>query len=202
MAIVRKSRGLGSRQPLVKLPRPQEALLRRTRGRINRAPSPILARGIPWASVMVLSLAPFLPLVASAPVMPPLAFMALVAWRLLRPGLFPVWVGAPLGAFDDLYSGQPFGSAILLWSAAMLVLEVIDVRLRWRGFLQDWAVASGLIAGYLVLATWIANATGGSAPLRVILPQLLLSLIVHPVVTRLVAGLDRLRLIPVRQVTP
>ena len=44
----------------------------------------------------------------------------------------------------------------------------------------------------------LANLTGGDSPLRVILPQLALSLIVHPLVTRLVAGLDRLRLIPVR----
>jgi len=48
------------------------------------------------------------------------------------------------------------------------------------------------------LATLLANLTGGGAPLRAIVPQLALSLIVHPLVTRMVAGLDRLRLIPVR----
>lgn len=200
MAIVRKTRGLGTRQPLVKIPRPQDALKRVESRRINRTYSPPIARGVPWVSVMLLSLAPFLPLVASAPVMPPLAFMALLAWRMLRPGLLPVWAGAPLGAFDDLYSGQPFGSAILLWSAAMLIMELVDIRLRWRGFLQDWAIAAALIACYLTLTTLIANATGGATPLRVIVPQLLLALIVHPLVTRLVAVFDRLRLIPVRQV--
>jgi len=80
----------------------------------------------------------------------------------------------------------------------MLIMELVDVRLRWRGFLQDWALAAALIAGYLVLATLLANLTGGGAPLRAIVPQLALSLIVHPLVTRMVAGLDRLRLIPVR----
>jgi len=198
MAIVRKPRGLGGRQPLVKLPNPQAILKDRMRSRINRAPSPIVARGVPWLSVMLLSLMPFAPIVASAPIMPPFAFMALLAWRMLRPGMLPVWAGAPLGAFDDLFSGQPFGSAILLWSAAMLIMELVDVRLRWRGFLQDWALAAALIAGYLVLATLLANLTGGGAPLRAIVPQLALSLIVHPLVTRMVAGLDRLRLIPVR----
>jgi len=108
-----------------------------------------------------------------------------------------VWAGAPLGAFDDLYSGQPFGSAILLWSLAMLVMEIVDVRLRWRGFLQDWALAAALIAAYLVLAAGLANATGGNSPVAAILPQLALSLILHPLVTRLVAGLDRFRLIPI-----
>ena len=200
MAIVRKSRGLGGRQPLAVLRRQQEAINQRLRKRINRAPSPILSRGVPWASVMLLSLVPFAPLVVSAPIMPPLAFMALLAWRMLRPGMLPVWAGAPLGAFDDLYSGQPFGSAVLLWSCAMLVMELVDIRLRWRGFVQDWALAAALIAAFLVLATLIANLTGGAAPVRMILPQIALAVVAHPLVTRLVAALDRLRLLPLRKV--
>ncbi len=200
MAIVRKSRGLGGRQPLAVLRRQQEAINQRLRKRINRAPSPILSRGVPWASVMVLSLMPFAPLFVSAPIMPPLAFMALLAWRMLRPGMLPVWAGAPLGAFDDLYSGQPFGSAVLLWSLAMVAMELVDIRLRWRGFVQDWALAGALIAAYLVLATLVSNMAGGAAPLRAIVPQIALALIVHPLVTRLVAALDRLRLLPLRKV--
>ena len=172
----------------------------RPRQRINRAPSPLLARGIPWASVMLLSLVPFAPIVVSAPLMPPLAFMALLAWRMLRPGMLPVWAGAPLGAFDDLFSGQPFGSAILLWSAAMIAQDIVDVRLRWRGFLQDWALAAAMIAAYLVLALVLANVTGGSSRLSVIVPQIALAVIAHPLVTRLVAALDRLRLLPVRKI--
>ena len=200
MAIVRKSRGLGGRLPLAVLRRQQEAINQRLKKRINRAPSPILARGVPWASVMLLSLMPFAPLFVSAPIVPPLAFMALLAWRMLRPGMLPVWAGAPLGAFDDLYSGQPFGSAILLWSVAMLVMELVDVRLRWRGFVQDWALAAALIAGYLVLAILLANLTGGTAPVRTILPQIALAVVSHPLVTRLVAAFDKLRLLPLKQV--
>ena len=200
MAIVRKSRGLGGRQPLAVLRRQQEAINQRLRKRINRAPSPILSRGVPWASVMLLSLVPFAPLVVSAPIMPPLAFMALLAWRMLRPGMLPVWAGAPLGAFDDLYSGQPFGSAVLLWSCAMLVMELVDIRLRWRGFVQDWALAAALIAAYLVLATLVSNLAGGNAPLRAIVPQIALALIVHPLITRLVAAFDKLRLLPLRKI--
>ena len=200
MAIVRKSRGLGGRQPLAVLRRQQEAINQRLRKRINRAPSPILSRGVPWASVMLLSLVPFAPQFVSAPIMPPLAFMALLAWRMLRPGMLPVWAGAPLGAFDDLYSGQPFGSAVLLWSCAMLMMELVDIRLRWRGFVQDWALAAALIAAYLVLATLVSNLAGGAAPLRTIVPQVALAVIAHPLVTSLVAALDRLRLLPLRKV--
>jgi rod shape-determining protein MreD len=114
--------------------------------------------------------------------------------------MLPVWAGAPLGAFDDLYSGQPFGSAVLLWSLAMLVMDLVDIRLRWRGFVQDWALAAALIAVYLVLATLVANLTGGATPLRTIMPQVALAIIAHPLVTRLVAALDKLRLLPLKQV--
>ena len=200
MAIVRKARGLGGRQTLAVLRRQQDAINDRLRKRINRTHSPILARGVPWLSVILLSLTPFAPIFVSAPIVPPLAFMALLAWRMLRPGMLPVWAGAPLGAFDDLYSGQPFGSAVLLWSCAMLLMELVDVRLRWRGFLQDWALAAALVARYLVLATLIANLAGGAAPLRTIVPQIALAAVVHPLVTTLVAALDRLRLLPLRKV--
>lgn len=166
--------------------------------RINRAPSPALAAGLPWASVALLSLVPFAPLIASAPVLPPVAFMALLAWRMLRPGLLPVWAGAPLGAFDDIYSGQPFGSAVLLWSASMLAMDLVDRRLRWRGFFGDWALAAAFVAACLVLAAVFADLAGGAAPLDAIVPQVLLSAVIHPVVMRLVAALDRVRLMPLR----
>ena len=37
--------------------------------------------------------------------------------------------------FDDLFSGQPMGSAMLLWSVAMIALEAIEQRFPWRGYL-------------------------------------------------------------------
>ncbi len=58
---------------------------------------------------------------------------------------------------DDVFSGQPFGSAGLLWSLAMLVIEVIDSRAIWRDYLQDWLIASVLIAVVLLGGLWIAG---------------------------------------------
>ncbi|WP_068076686.1 rod shape-determining protein MreD [Novosphingobium lentum] len=172
----------------------------RFRSRINRAPSPVLAVAVPWASIMLLSMISFSPIVASAPVLPPLAFMLLIAWRMLRPGLLPVWAGLPLGAFDDLYSGQPFGSGIVLWSLAMLAMDVIDVRFLWRGFLQDWLAAAALFAGYLLLGALIAGmATGHPDPIGT-LPQVALSIVLFPAINALVALLDRLRLLPLKTV--
>jgi rod shape-determining protein MreD len=170
------------------------------RNRINRVPSPIMARGLPWASVMISSILPGLLLIASAPILPPLGFLAFVSWRQLRPGLMPVWAGLPLGFFDDLYSGQPAGSAVLLWSLAAIVLDEIEERLPWRKFLTEWLVAMALILGYIVLSLFIANIAGASTPLHVIVPQIVISLLFYPFVGRLVALADRIRLIPFREI--
>lgn len=170
------------------------------RKRINREPWPVLAIGLPWATIMLASMASFSPVIASAPVMPPFAYMMLLAWRMMRPGMLPLWVGLPLGFFDDLYSGMPFGSGIVLWSATMLAMEVVDERFLWRGFAQDWLAASALIAAYLFLSAVLAGiATAYPLPI-VIVPQLLMSLVLYPVVTRLVALLDRVRLLPLKRI--
>lgn len=169
------------------------------RKRINRAPLPLLAIGLPWASVILASMASFSPIIASAPVLPPLAYIMLLGWRMLRPGMLPVWAGLPLGLVDDLYSGQPFGSGILLWSLTMLAMEVIDEKFLWRGFAQDWLAASVLTSLYLVLCATLAGiATGYPLPL-VIVPQMLMSVMLYPVVTGIIALLDRVRLLPLKR---
>lgn len=171
-----------------------------TRSRINRTPSPFIARGLPWLTVMTCSILPGLLLIASAPILPPLGFLAFVSWRQLRPGLMPIWAGLPLGFFDDLYSGQPVGSAVLLWSLAAIVLDEIEERLPWRNFLTEWLVAMALILAYIVLSLFIANIAGASTPLHVIVPQIVISLLFYPFVGRLVALADRIRLIPFREI--
>jgi rod shape-determining protein MreD len=168
--------------------------------RINRAPSPLLARTLPWLLVMLGSLSPTWPIIASAPIMPPFGFLLLVAWQQLRPGLFPVWAGLPLGLFDDLLSGQPFGSAVLLWSITMIGLDLLEVRFPWRGVLLNWLSACAIIAVYLAVSLQLANAAGGAVPLRVILPQLVLSMLAYPLAARVVGAVDRLRLIPIRMI--
>jgi rod shape-determining protein MreD len=163
---------------------------------INRAPLPWLAAGMPWASIMAMSLVTFSPVIASAPVIPPLAFMTLLAWRMLRPGFLPIWAGLPLGAWDDLYSGQPFGSAIVLWSAAMLAMDVIDERYLWRGFKQDWLAAVVLTSVYLLAMSAIAGLAARALLPLTIGPQWLMAVVLFPVINRLVAMLDKLRLLP------
>ena len=162
--------------------------------RINRTHSPVLASTVPWASILLASLVQILPVASGAPLVPPLGFMVLLCWRLVRPGLLPVWAGFPLGLFDDLLSGQPFGSAILLWSVALLVIELIDARLPWRQFLLDWLLAITIIAAYLLAAAIFSGAPVELPMLAMLLPQYLLSALIYPILARMVAGLDRLRL--------
>ncbi len=168
------------------------------RRRINRTSSPALAMTLPWLLIMLGSSVPSWPVIASAPVMPPLGYLFLIAWCQLRPGLMPVWAGFPLGMFDDLLSGQPFGSAVLLWSATVIALDVLEMRFPWRGILYDWAIAAGLITLYLLLSLGFANLAGGATPAMVLAPQWLVSMLLFPFAAWLTGRVDILRLLPIR----
>lgn len=168
--------------------------------RINRDQSPVLVYVVPWLSIMLASLTPFLPIISPAPVLPPFAFLMLLAWRFLRPGLLPLWAGLPLGLFDDMFSGQPLGSGILLFSLALLVVEAIDTRLPWRSFWFDWMVAALLATAYLAVAALVSGAQITGVQLTVIVPQLLLTVAPFPIIALLVAQLDRMRLTRVRRI--
>lgn len=167
--------------------------------KINRDHSPLFAFGIPWLTILLGSLTPLLPIVTPAPVLPPLGFLLMLSWRLLRPGLLPLWAGLPFGLFDDLFSGQPFGSGILLFSLALIAIELLDIRFPWRGFWQDWFVASGLLAVYLVCAALVSGAAMDFGQFGALGPQFLLSVIAYPIIARMVSLLDRLRLLRVRR---
>jgi rod shape-determining protein MreD len=170
------------------------------RSRLNRTPSQILVYLTPWLSIAMASVAPGWPLIASFPLMPPLGFLMLLCWRQLHPGLLPVWAGVPLGLFDDLVSGQPVGSGVLLWSIAMLALEAVELRWPWRNYLVEWSVSSITIAAYLVMAGVIASGIAKPEWLIVIGLQVAVSILVYPLVGRLVAWLDRVRLTPIRDI--
>lgn len=162
---------------------------------INRGPSTLLAVALPLLLVMAGSLSPTWPIIAAGPVVPPLGFILLLAWQHLRPGLFPVWAGLPLGLFDDLFSGQPLGSAVLLWSLAMILLDILEARFPWRGVVQNWLVGGAIITGYVLLCAQLA----GGIDLPLLLPQIALSILAYPLAARLVGAVDRLRLIPIRK---
>ncbi|WP_238473907.1 rod shape-determining protein MreD [Altericroceibacterium spongiae] len=151
-------------------------------------------------TIILACLAPMVPFIALAPLIPPLGYLFLLTWRLVRPGLLPLWAGLPLGALDDLFSGQPFGNGIFLFSITLLTLETVEMRFPWRSFLLDWLTASIALAIYLYAGFLFSGAELTSIQLRLILPQLLLSIVLFPIIARMVALLDRFRLMRIRRV--
>ncbi|MEO1221613.1 MAG: rod shape-determining protein MreD, partial [Pseudomonadota bacterium] len=111
-----------------------------------------------------------------------------------------MWAGVPLGAFDDLVSGQPFGSAIFLWSLTMIALELIESRFPWRGFWQDWFTASFGIALYITAAMIVSGASLSLIVVSIVLPQMLLSILLYPLIARVIARADRFRLSRARRI--
>lgn len=169
------------------------------RPRINRTHSTWLAVTLPWLSVMVGSVLPAFMLVAGAPLVPPAGFMILLAWRLIRPDLFAPWAAIPLGLFDDMFSGQPLGCGIMLWPLAMFATDFMEARFPWREVWQNWLLASVLLTSYLVACTLLAGAGNILDRMALTLPQIVLGVLAFPMAGRVVAHIDRLRLLRIRR---
>ncbi|MCE7796036.1 rod shape-determining protein MreD [Sphingobium sufflavum] len=165
--------------------------------RMSQSRSPLRIRATPVITVMLGSLLPaMIPVVSLSPTTPPLGLMLLLAWRLLRPELWPLWIGLPLGFFDDIATGHPVGTAMCLWTLALVVIDSISVRLIWRDYAQDWLIASIAIIAILAMSWLLMHLApgGGGGPLDRLWPQALLSIMSFPLVARLCARLDRWRL--------
>ena len=140
-------------------------------------------------SIMAGSLVTIVPVVANVPFLPPFGLLLLLGWRLRDPELFPSWAPVPLGLFDDLVSGQPLGSAIALWTICVIVIDIIDSRLVWRDFWQDWLIAAGGVAFCLIAARLMASPLAAHVE-TVVLVQILVSVALYPLAARLCARID------------
>lgn len=140
------------------------------------------------ASILGGSLVTLLPVVATVPFLPPFGLLMFLGWRLLRPGALPVWAAAPLGLFDDLVSGQPLGSAVLLWQLCSLMLDLVDTRLVTRDFWQDWLLAGGSIAVCLIAGRAFATSLSAHVD-TVLIFQIVVSVALFPAATRLCTAL-------------
>lgn len=149
---------------------------------------------IPAATVIAGSLLCLVPLIAQAPLMPPIALMIFLAWRFLRPEIWPIWAGLPFGLFDDLMSGNPIGSGMLLWTAILLALDFAENRAMWRDYWIDWLLATGALTSYIMGAMVLNALTGGGWIFWPLLPQIAATILLFPLALRLCARLDRRRL--------
>ena len=150
------------------------------------------SRAVWLAPLMVVlgSMLALLPMVATFPFMPPFGLLMLLAWRLHKVEALKVWAPLPLGLFDDLLSGQPLGSAMTFWTLCFIAIDVLDTRLVWRDYWQDWLIASGaigfcLIAGRIVATPFTAHVD------TALLLQIVVTAALFPLFTRFVTWLDR-----------
>jgi len=162
--------------------------------RLNRVYSPWRMRLAPIISVLLGSLMTTLPFFTYQPLLPPFGFMVFIAWRFMRPGIWPMWAGLPLGLFDDIFSGALFGTAAFTWSLAMLVAEFIDSRIIWRDHIIDWIIAGFFITVYLLSGILLIGLVQPSIHIIVILPQILFSILLYPLIVRYCAVFDKWRL--------
>lgn len=154
---------------------------------------PLKMRLVPTASVMLGSVIVTLPLGAQAALWPPVGLMMLICWRLMRNAIWPVWIGLPLGLFDDLLSGQPIGSSMAIWTLFLLAMDTIDQRLVWRDFWIDWMIGAAALAMALIIGAAFARAGSGVDIVRLITPQLAWSVMLLPLAMRAVSTLDNWR---------
>src|SRR3546814_14470531 len=108
--------------------------------------------------------------------LPPLGLPFFLCWQLLRAEMWPVWIGLPLGLWDDLFSGAPIGTAVGLWTLASIVIAWSSQRIHWRGFFHDWAIAALLVAIIQSLAALITHPSPAPGQVPVfVAPRIIIS---------------------------
>ena len=158
-----------------------------------REPMPLgSARLLPWTTVMVGSLLTIVPVGATLALLPPFGLLVLLSWRLLAPVAIRLWAPAALGLFDDIVSGQPIGSAMLLWTLAYFLVGVMEARSGMRDFWQHWAIAAAAITLCLVGGRLAASPLGAHVDVA-LATQVVLSVLIFPAVAFLIGRIDARR---------
>jgi rod shape-determining protein MreD len=160
------------------------------RGPFDEPPDTSFSRFVPALSVVIASTFAVWPVIASFPVFPPLGLLMLLGWRLSRPLGLPVWAALPLGLYDDLLSGQPLGNAMLFWTLCFFMIDLIDQRVVFRDFWQDWLIAGGSICFCLILGRLVASPLAAHVDTLLML-QIAVTTLLFPLATRICTMLTR-----------
>ena len=159
------------------------------RSPFDEAPDHGFARFVPALSVVAGSALTLWPLIVTVPMLPPFGLLMLLGWRLTRSESLRVWAPLPLGLFDDLVSGQPLGSAMLLWTLCFFMIDLIEQRLVFRSFGQDWLIATGAVAFCLILGRSVTTPLGAHVD-TVLMLQIAITALLFPLATRVCAMLS------------
>lgn len=162
--------------------------MRTVRGRFDEAPDRSFVRFLPALTVLAGSALTLWPIIASVQILPPFGLLMLLGWRLTRTESLRVWAPLPLGLFDDLVSGQPLGSAMLFWTLCFFMIDLIDQRVVYRDFWQDWLIAAGSIGFCLILGRLVTTPIYAHVD-TVLLFQFAISVLLFPLAARLCAML-------------
>ena len=160
---------------------------------LNRGP----VRGAAFApaiSVAVASLLSTLPIVSLSGWWPSFGLLMFVAWRMLRADAWPAWWAAPLGLFNDLMTGAPIGMSMALWTAIMLIMDLVDRRTQWRDYWIEWAVASLLIAASAWVEAEVSSMSGAPVRAAMAIPAALIEILTFPLAAYVAVRIDRWRL--------
>jgi rod shape-determining protein MreD len=149
---------------------------------------------VPAATVVAASLLAALPIISSSGWYPDFGYLVLIGWRLLRADPWPAWWAAPLGLVNDLFTGYPIGFSVALWSATMLALDLIDRRTMWRDYWIEWVLAGVLIAIDEWLQWRVAKLIGAAPPFVRMVPALIISICVFPIIAWIISRVDAWRL--------
>ena len=164
-------------------------------GRTRMSRGPVrFATLLPAATVVAGSLFAALPIVSSSGWYPDFGYLVLLSWRLLRSDPWPAWWAAPLGFVNDLFTGNPIGISVALWSATMLALDLIDRRTMWRDYWIEWGLAAVLLGISEFLQWRVAALVGARVPLSDIAPPVAISICTFPLCAWLVSKIDHWRL--------
>ena len=159
----------------------------------QKAP-PAFAPYVPAASVVLASLLAALPLISNTGWYPDFGFLMFLGWRLLRADPWPGWWAAPLGLVNELFTGYPLGYSVALWSATMIVLDLVDRRTMWRDYWIEWMLAAVLISADELLQWRVARTLAAAPPLVAIVPPIAISVLAFPLAAWLVGRLDGWRI--------
>ncbi len=164
--------------------------------RLGEPASRLRMQFVPIATVMFASALPLLlPLIANSPMLPPLGLIMFLCWQMLRAEMWPVWIGLPLGLWDDMFSGQPIGCAVGLWTLACIAIQYFSQRIYWRGFAHDWVITAALVAIIQFMGALIVHPHASAGRLiSLILPQIIFAALLVPLFLRLTGQFDKFRL--------
>lgn len=147
---------------------------------------------IPAATVFLATLTMVLPLPLPIGIFPNFAFLFVIIWASLQPGLMPVWLAFLLGLMFDLVAGLPLGHMTLLFTASVGAVRMAESYFEGHNSLMvDWVFTSVvlLVAAWLSwqLCAFVAQPT----TLWPILAQAGVTILAYPLAVAIVAALQR-----------